>query len=403
MLSFLFLASVANANNAFSASNEIMAAAQRFTSQLMYFPAQNGRRLSSTKPCNWEDNRCDLTPQFALQSGQLEKYPDTKAFIVTVEACAAIKKQADCEKNTKCHFKSNKCSINDQENSKFMMKAMKIEKCGDFVKAQLNPPTQAADPCSKKDKAGCTGTCQYGEYHSFDEDTKKCTLNSSCETKHVHDPKDPYGIKKACPKMTDSQKDTCDKKADFQAKVDCYLPICPTALGVTAALACMGSGAKDKAACEKAAPVCTWDGKNNRCGMDQIKFFDFLIPNTCAMKPMFTLGMVCGSKPDKAECDKDKQCKFGPSYSCDKTTVKSNDSCGTGDMDLMAGLGKDIFGEKLDAQMKKCQAAKAQSACDGVVGDKDLIGGGATTALSMGAVPAISTLTTFLMGFLVAP
>jgi hypothetical protein len=78
---FLFLASVANANNAFSASNAVanannafgasnqfMAAAQRFTSQLqaqMYISVQNGRRLSSTngtKPCQWQasDKKCNL-------------------------------------------------------------------------------------------------------------------------------------------------------------------------------------------------------------------------------------------------------------------------------------------------------------------------------------------------------
>merc|ERR1711937_427471 len=112
------------------------------------------------------------------------------------------------------------------------------------------------------------------------------------------------------------------------------------------------------------------------------------------MKPMFTQSMVCGGKKDKAECDKDKTCKFGPNYSCDKTAVKSQDGCGAGDVDMMAGLATEMFGAKLDAQMKKCQASKDQKACDGVEVDP---------SLSVGAVPAISALTTFLVGFLVAP
>ena len=75
---FFFLASVPNAfsasnavaheNNAFGASNQFMAAAQRVTSQLqahMYISVQNGRRLSSTngtKPCTWQtsDKKCNL-------------------------------------------------------------------------------------------------------------------------------------------------------------------------------------------------------------------------------------------------------------------------------------------------------------------------------------------------------
>jgi len=397
MLSFLFLASVANANNAFSASNEIVAAAQRFTSQLkaeMYFSAQNGRRLSSTKPCEWLHSKCDLSQQFALQSGQLEKYPDTKAFLETSKTCEAIKAKADCEKNAKCQFQDNKCWLSDQEGSKFMMKVMKIEKCGEFVKAAMAPPP--ADDCNKKDKAGCTAACEWQEEYNFDD--KKCKDESKCVTKHVHNPKDPFGIKTACPKMKDTEKDACDKKTDFKEKLDCFIPICPHAVGVTAALACMG--AKDATACTKAADVCVFDSKKG-CAMDTLKFLDMLIPDTCAMKPMFTQGTICGGGKPKAECEKNKQCKFGPQSYCDKTTVKSRDGCGAVEVDLMAGMAKEMMGAKLEAQMKKCGAAKDTAACGKVAADKDLIP--TTTALSMGAVPAISTLTTFLVGFLVAP
>ena len=77
--------------------------------------------------------------------------------------------------------------------------------------------------------------------------------------------------------------------------------------------------------------------------------------------------ITCGTK-DKAGCDKNNECKWQKQYSCDgKGTLKTSDQCdyGYGD-EMMAGLTKEIFGAKLGAQSKKCQAAKAQAACDDV-------------------------------------
>jgi len=409
MLSFLFLASVANANNAFSASNEFMAAAQRITSQLqaeMYMPVQSGRRLGNLKPCCWmaSDKQCDMNPQFALQSGALDDKPDVKAWASGIMKCEAIKTQADCGKDATCEFKNNKCTMNEQEMRKFMMKVMQIDKCGAFVKAMMNPPAPKADACNdKKDKAGCTGACEWEQSYDYDDDTKKCIDESKCVTKPVRDPKDIFGIKQACPDMTDTQKDTCDKKADFKAKADCFMPICPHAAGVTAALTCMA--AKDTDSCTKTG-VCAWDGK--ACGPDVLKLYGSFIPDSCPIKSQFTKGLECSTddKRTKAGCEKDKKCAWATRGGCDGNgKVGSDEMCDAADNDMFAGMTKDIFGAKLDAQIKKCQVPKDQAACEAVEANKDLVGGGggATTVADMGTVPAISTFTTFLVGFLVAP
>merc|ERR1712072_499227 len=113
-------------------------------------------------------------------------------------------------------------------------------------------------------------------------------------------------------------------------------------------------------------------------------------------------GMICGGLKDKGGCDGDNKCKWQKQYSCREGTLSSSDACGAAAAyaDMMAGLTKDIFGEVLHAQMLNCQTAKSQAACDAVaVGAKKDDDDG----LNMGAVPAISTFTTFLVGFLVAP
>jgi len=277
----------------------------------------------------------------------------------------------------------------------------------------MNPPAPKADACNKKDKAGCTDTCAWQSSYNYDEDTKKCIDESKCITKPVHDPKDPFGLKQQCPDMTDAQKDTCDKKADFQAKLDCFMPICPHMVGILSYMTCMSP--KDAASCTKAAPICAWDvNKNPQCGIDVLKLYGSMIPDTCPLKPVFLNGMTCGmdDRKTKAACEKDTKCKWATMSECDgQGATQSREGCDTAETDMFSGMIKDIFGAKLDAQVKKCEAAKAQAACDGVEADKGLVGGGgggnsgggATTIADMGTVPAISTFTTFLVGFLVAP
>jgi len=370
MLSFLFLASVANANNAISASNEIMAVAQRFASQLqaqMDIHAQNGRRLSSTKPCEWHDKNkhCDLSATYALQSGFLENYPDTKNWALLHEKCRKIKAQADCGKDNQCQFRDNECQIGDKENNDFMFKVMKIEECGDFVIATMNQQAQqAADACLKKDKSACNGTCYWQNEYVPDDDNKKCKDESKCRSKPPpHDPKDPFGFKWACPKMTAAQKDACEKKADYQGKVDCFLPICPTAVIATAYVNCMPS--KDADSCKKAASVCAWNGEQKRCSLDMPKLYSEFIPDKCAMKDMFVSGAGVGCSKEKCDDKKDSKCKWEKNYECSGMHIKRVDYCraATEDQDMMEGLSKDMFGAKLDAQMKTCKTAKDEKAC----------------------------------------
>jgi len=370
MLAFLFLASVANANNAFSASNEFMAVAQRFASQLqaqMGIHAQNGRRLSSTKPCEWNDKgkHCDLSATFALQSGELDNYPDTKTWALVVEKCRKIKAQADCGSEDKCQFKENECQISDKQNNDFMFKVMKIEECGDFVVATMNQQAQRdADACLKKDKSACTGTCYWQNEYVPDDDNKKCKDDSKCRSKSPpHDPKDPFGLKRECPKMTAAQKDACEKK-DYQGKVDCFLPICPHGAVMTAYMNCMAP--KDADSCKKAASVCAWNGEQKRCSLDMPKLYSELIPDTCAMKDMFMSGFSdCGNLQDKAGCDKDNKCKWEKSYECSGMQIKTAGYCraDNGDQNMIEGFSKDIFGARLDAQMKTCQTGKDEKTC----------------------------------------
>jgi len=398
MLSFLFLVSVANANNAFSASNEFTAAAQRLTSQLqaqMYIPTQNGRRLSSAKPCRWKDEKCHLDPQFTLDSGELDKYPHTKTWTLLGVKCEALKTQADCGKEAKCKFKDNKCSTSDEEGSAFMNKVIDFDSCGAVIKATLNRPAAPEDVCNKKDKTGCTDTCEWQEEYSVDGDNKKCNDDSKCVTKHVDDPNDPYQLKKKCPTMTDTQKDECEKKDGFQAKFDCFVPICFDYAGALSYMTCMAP--KDEDSCKKAASVCAWDGTAKKCNLDSVQFYSSLIPDGCSMKALFMGSMTCGNLQDKEGCEKDDnkyKCKWEKRYSCDKTTVETSERCGSADDQMSPGLVEDIMGANLVDQYKKCDAVKTEAACGDVEN---------TLSLSMGAVPAISTFTTFLVGFLVAP
>jgi len=217
MLSFLFLASVANANNAFSASNEFMTATQRITARLqaeMYMPVQSGRRLADLKPCRWSvDKECEMTPQFALSTDEAANKPDLKAYGEAAVKCEANKKEADCGKDATCEFKSSKCTLSGQESQKYLMKILKVDsKCGAFVKAAMSQ-TQPKDACNKNAKADCANTCEWHASFDYDKDTSKCVDTSECATKRVNDPKDPFGLKQACPDMTATQKDTCDKKS----------------------------------------------------------------------------------------------------------------------------------------------------------------------------------------------
>ena len=294
--------------------------------------------------------------------------------------CEALKTQADCGKEAKCQFKDNKCSTSEKQNSPY------AKSCGAFLKATLNQHAAAPeDACNKKDKTGCTDTCKWQEIHTLDDDKKKCKVDSKCVTRN------------RCPSMTDAQKDVCNKKADYQAKVDCFIPICVDYVWDLSYMTC--STPKDVDSCKKAAPACAWDDKSKKCAIDAALLYSSQIPDECAMKPMFLVGNhICAKSNDKAGCDKEDKykCKWGKQYSCDKTAVKSSEKCKfVGQDEIMSGLEKDIMGAKLAEQGEKCVAAKAEAACGDV---EDTI-----HVLSMGAVPAISTFATFLVGFLVAP